>query len=690
MTLATAGGVSSIPWSSRGRRFAANVRALAERHPAAAEAVEAAATELAAYTLRQMPDGNYQIQDDSGGWLGGLQNHKAATAMWQYDPAKGGLLNSISFDGVGFGWLLAEVFRTTINTFNGYAPAIHVLEPDAAALAMALHLHDWQELLRHPRTRWFVGGDALGAFTSAMGAQASWSVPGHVIRCHLRSRAVLPLEESLSELRTKRDASRGHAIAAAAAYYADKDQAYWARRFNDGQPLQILGITSRYTTVLKHAIAELQAAAGQVGHEMRVAIEPDDSSLENPFAEIIADYRPDLIVQISRLRYENPTLPRNVPFLCWDQDNLPCMRTDAATASLDGLTFVAGHGALHGWSFHGWSRRNVIFCHPAACAHRYPATPVSAAALQKYACDISFISNAAASPEEVAAQQAPRWQPALGELFTVCREEILRGAAAGRTWEFGDLQALLRQSSRGLSEPHINELALSLALIADRAFRHAALHWAADYADETGRTFRLYGNGWEKHPRFAKFAAGPAAQGEELRAIYQASTINLQLIEGGFLHSRALDGLAAGGFFLTRASGNDSRSDALSHALHTLGTRAVQLGIRTLRGLRESNDPAAVAAIATLGEHLAAYNIDEPLRALENWAALPQAPVVFPQLADVRFATAAEFRALAGRYIVDGEARKRVATGMRSVVESEFTHARRWRQFLSHIAAALA
>ena len=57
---------------------------------------------------------------------------------------------------------------------------------------------------------------------------------------------------------------------------------------------------------------------------------------------------------------------------------------------------------------------------------------------------------------------------------------------------------------------------------------------------------------WENNPRFAKFAAGFLAPGEELRTVYRASEINLQIIETGFLHSRALDGLAAGGFFLYR------------------------------------------------------------------------------------------------------------------------------------------
>jgi hypothetical protein len=578
---------------------------------------------------------------------------------------------------------------------------------------MALHLHDWQEALHDPRTRCFVGptpAETLQQFATALRDSPAFSLPGQFIRCHLRPRGegpgllagALAVEPIVKEVAAERLRTRDAAVAAANHHYQSKTREQWVRIFADAagatpsRPLRILGITSRYTTVLKHAIAELQAAAIELGHEMRVAIEPDDASLENPFPEVVAEFQPDLIVQISRLRYENPHLPRNVPFVCWDQDNLPCMRTDAATASLDDLTFVAGHGALHGWSFLGWPRRNVIFCHPAASTHRYPLEAVPRELLAAHACDISFISNASAPPEEIASQQAARWKtvPLLESLFTACAQQILAQYQQGKTWEYSELQTLLAHAaqSQGVQahERALGELALSLTLVADRCFRHAALHWAANFAEARGKTFRLYGNGWERHPRFGKFAAGSASQGPQVQAVYQASRINLQLIEGGFLHSRALDGLATGGFFLTRASPNDSRGDALSHALYVLGQRALDLKLDTLAALQASGDPPALEALATLGPCLSPYAPHVPLRALENWAALPQSPVVFPQLAKIRFTTEAQFAQLAETYLADEPARREIAAGMHAVVRERFTHTHRLRQFLRHVADALA
>jgi len=196
-------------------------------------------------------------------------------------------------------------------------------------------------------------------------------------------------------------------------FYAGKDAGYWAGRYEEaaegrGEKLRVLGITSRYTTVLQHSMAELQKAVGASGAEMRVAMEGDDQSMENPCLEMIAEFKPDLIVQISRMRYEHEALPREVPFLCWDQDNLPCMRTERATGSLDGLTYVAGHGAVFGYTTLEWPRENCLFCHPAGATHRYRAEPASERR-GEFACDVSYVSNASGTPGALGEQLRRRW-----------------------------------------------------------------------------------------------------------------------------------------------------------------------------------------------------------------------------------------------------------------------------------------
>jgi hypothetical protein len=84
-------------------------------------------------------------------------------------------------------------------------------------------------------------------------------------------------------------------------------------------------------------------------------------------------------------------------------------------------------------------------------------------------------------------------------------------------------------------------------------YRHQSLLWLA----EMGVDLHIYGRVWEKHPRLSRYAKGIADNVGQLRAICQASKINLQVQPFGAVHQRLLDGLMCGGFFLIR----DGRGD---------------------------------------------------------------------------------------------------------------------------------
>jgi hypothetical protein len=471
-----------------------------------------------------------------------------------------------------------------------------------------------------------------------------------------------------------------------------------------GEPLRVLGITSRYTTVLQHSMSELQAAVQSAGaspatSRFEVAIEPDDQSLENPFLEKIASFKPDLIVQISRMRYENPHLPRNVPFLCWDQDNLPVMRTAQATASLDALTYVAGHAPVFGYTNLGWPRRNCIFCHAAAATLRYQPSPVPESLRKKFACDISYVSNASGSPSSLAENLRQRWNsaPALQRLFDALAADVLAKSARGDTWEFVKLRNLTRArvavEGIALEPAALHELTMALNTLADRAFRHTALEWVARWSLTNSKVLRLYGNGWEANPQFAGFAAGHVSPGEEARAIFQASRINLQLIEPGFIHSRALDGLAAGGFFLTRytiADGLDSEEVA---TLYRLAKWVDAHGIQTDAQLDAIADPEVRQMVAATRAYYHRYEVSEPLcPSLHIWAQMPAAACLFPQLKEITFRSAEEFATLADRYLDgnQGDAiRARIAGDMRTIVEDNFSYTARWKTFVAAIRRGL-
>ncbi len=697
-----------IPWTSRARRFAANIKALEWHVPAAAALVAEAGKDLSAYELHQAADGNYQVLDTRlpviNGWVGGLANHKATALAWQFDRSKPSLPLPVAFDGVAFGWPLLRVLETTANSYLTYSCAVYVLESEPLLVAMLFHMHDLQEILRGRRTKWFVGTDPsamLEEFHQALLAHRGWSLPGQFVRCQVKARPKLDLERITLEVRKTRETSQIESLTSTDAHYAAISPEHWRARFaaarSGGEPLRVLGITSRYTTVLQHSMAEMKAAAETAGARFDIAMEPDDHSVENPFIEKIATEKPDLIVQISRMRYENPNLPKGVPFLCWDQDNLPCMRAPEATASLNPLTYVAGHGAIFGYTNLHWPRQNCIFVHAAAATHRYHAASTPADLLAKHACDVSYVSNASGTPETLAQQLRSRYQANsdLAAFFDELLADLLAQSGQGVTWETVALRNMVRtrakQKGLPLDTQVLTEIMMDVTTFTDRAFRQTALAWVSRWCESNGKTLRLYGNGWESHPTLARWAAGSVTPGEEARAVFQASKINLQLIQPGFSHSRALDGLAAGGFFLTRYTQADGVGSTDIAALYKLATWVAKNAIETDTQLDAVDDPDIRNLTATVRAYYLKNEVVEPLcPSLHIWARTPAAAILFPQLDRIVFRNETEFAAQATKFLADDSLRENLAAEMRSVVEKQFSYRARWDAFTAAIEAGLA
>ena len=208
-------GGGLVPWASRARRFAANLAALEQRTPEGAAAVRAAADGLPRYELHHAADDNFQVFDTQQpphlAWLGGLMDHKSQTRLLQFDRKQTPVPNPVAFDGLGFGWLFAHVLESTANSFLNYSCALYVLEPDPLALAILLHMHDWQAILAQPRVRWFIGGapePLLAVYQEAFERDPGWTLPERYIRCVLRSRAPLEIERATAGARTERHRRR--------------------------------------------------------------------------------------------------------------------------------------------------------------------------------------------------------------------------------------------------------------------------------------------------------------------------------------------------------------------------------------------------------------------------------------------------------------------------------------------------
>jgi hypothetical protein len=210
--------------------------------------------------------------------------------------------------------------------------------------------------------------------------------------------------------------------------------------------------------------------------------------------------------------------------------------------------------------------------------------------------------------------------------------------------------------------------------IAELMFRQSTLAWVADYCDRTGRKLCLYGNGWDTHPRFARYARGFADNGPQLRAIYQASTVNLQIIGTGAIHQRLLDGLAAGGFFLIRYTPTDVMHEPVRRYLTALRKYDPVLG----REYAAGDVPDLVDAVEELcrlrGQDRKFDRITFPVVGSTSYETMEAmnfrrvAGAVFAEYGNVSFASAEEFARLTDRFLSEHDERRRISGSMRAAV----------------------
>ena len=686
-----------IPWSSLRRAFAANLAALKCRDENTAASVEAS-WRIAAeqFELHKAHDGNYQVREAGPAWpprwLPSLDDHRALAHARVYLPPGEISPPPLLFDGLGLGWEVLHACAKTKNVFLQASSTVYIIEPYPEALAIAFHLHDWRELLGDERVQWFVGDGCVDRLRALLDADPTWSLVDRVHRVGIVSKENRPSAiAAISQVDDSRMARVKSLTREIEQRYSGRDAAWWHRRFAEaikengqaqGRPLRILGFTSLHTTFLQYSMRDCLRALESLGHETRLMIETAPHRHLGPVTLLEAQlaFEPDVILLLSRMRYETPhMLHPSIPSLTWDQDSLPWVFDKSKRPRLAWNDFLMGFAARGTSDELGWPARQCHYCAMAGSAETYSSDPLPAEELELYRCDVSYVSHSSATVQaEFLATE--KWLPE-GRLRTVFRravERLLPEWMSGGDYPGSVMTAILDVCEQdGLGAPTYDELCKltqPVHRVAGRAFRQVALEWVADWADHTGHTLNLWGNGWEHHPRLAKYARGAARNGEELRRIYQASIINLQLMMTGFFHQRALDGLMAGGFFLGRRSNS---SDLAGPALRELVRLLDHHHITSSAGLESLTDEEArrkiVATLTSFGEDPRAlsprYIEMRRLTALDDFI-----DEQMPGFENLLFSSAAEFAEKAERFLADAALRAEYAATMRRILLEGYSY----------------
>jgi len=572
-------------WRSLALRFEANMTLLRRRYDWASRVADVWDSEQQYMELHVAADGSRQVFDrrpESGGWRPAFGNHTPQPSAEDLAAEFKDLVQApFVIDGVGLGYQLPWLHTATADTFLGASAVIYQIERSFLALAVALHLNDWRECIADERVRLCCGPDAYGQFERLVEAD-TWNPPPIIVVNVVPwdTKEVLSAEQRVQRFKTRAVTELAALQESVSALYRGRDRRWWHRRYvaaasGKEPPLRVLGITSRFTTVLQYTVRDALKAFEANGCRTSLLIEPNDHA-RLTFAQklrAIRDFSPDLILLIDHTRHgQRAGLIDDVPLVTWVQDRLEWLFSRESGESMGPLDFCMGFARNELVQHYGYPAERFLSCematHPASLGHRSEgrgaslSAGVSEGVDPELSCDVAFATNRGKSMEGIREELRQCKIPAVEKLMDAVyeglqakmKQSVLNGAL--------DCEHFLRTTEQSvgieLTQKGRHEVALGLVrTLVDRLIRRQTIDWAVSWAEQTGRRFHLYGHGWDTHPEYSKVARGYIEHGPRLGRAFLAAKINLHAGTNHAFHQRVLDGLAAGGFFLIRRHADD-------------------------------------------------------------------------------------------------------------------------------------
>jgi hypothetical protein len=682
---------SLLSWSDLSATFEQNLALACKRFESCRKLEQDIRTGTAGLNLYRCNDGNFvlsrRVDQTPRQWLPGFIDWVGLVARTELLPQDTNVVCApYLIEGIAFGHVLRKIHQGTAKMFLTYTPLIHVMEPNVAQFAAWLHLGDHSDILGDERFHLWLGEGCVGEFVDFHRARPMQMAPCDPI-CQPRwgssdeSVAADALERVHEEQSRCAKESR-QAILAGLANQRSAD--HYANRFKgrDKHPLRILGVTSRYTTFLQYSMRDIQQAAIEQGHDFQILIESNDHEPTLPEHYILNQIETatlDLIIILDHNRKEfgqRYDLP--IPYCNWIQDDLPNLFGPNCGRGLDPYDLVVG--TIGNWKARaaGYTKKQWLNLPTPVSVRTFSNEPVSDADMAEYECDVSFASHLHKTRDELLNEALSLvTKPELRRLIEVQYETFGPRIAAGDmpgspVQTIAQIQQLAEELGFRIGSADADQFR---RIFTDRLinshFREQILEWISDM----GLDLHIYGRGWDRHPTLAKHARGPAEHGAQLRAIYQASRINLQAVPTGATHQRLLEGLSSGGFFLIRRTPTDS-CGVLNDSIVR---RCVAMGIQSEDDLWNTSDAELARDVRTLNEALYA-----PSRLYDGFAAdcrvalergfSLQADALLPRYPDVAFATRDEFEELAARFLSDEQARRDIVAAQREVVVKYFSY----------------
>lgn len=701
-----------MSWSRADGRFRTNLAAFDHRTGLGDELLSAWNASRRRLELHQTLDGAWQVYDpETDGWLPQLLPPVAPAQEEDFRKDwSGRVIRTLAMAGLGLGGLVEPIVAASKNTFLTSSPLILLVESSLTAWAIVLHLHDWSALLADPRVVLCAGRQALRDFERRI-ADIDRATPAIFAGGPRWPDGCGEAEclELVDAERARREAAHVAAFERVRAAYAGEGDAQRAERFaaaaRRAVSLSIVGVTSRFTTVLQYTLRDLLGAFEALGHRTHLVIERDDHAHYSPLKslDVIERHHPDLFIHIDHLRSEYPrVLPDELPSICWVQDMLPNLMSAAAGAAVHPREFVIGHNAADLLVDFGYPGGRMVNCAIPVNPLRFNVDDATEAELARFRCDVMYASHAPPHltiADRVAAVRR-RLDGGARAVFDAAHEEL---AAEMRRPHFTgeiELDLLMTRVERRLGVRFNDgalrgELVRALRGIADQHLRELAIRAAADWATRRGGTFALYGHGWEGHPQFSAFARGPLAPGRELALAFRAARVCLHAGCNHSMHQRVLEGLCAGGFFLMQRRESEAQTELYRQVYRLVAARRAALPCDvTGLELPEAYRPSFSALLSALGlDQEGALRVTAKwwitFRALFEMQSLRMAGSIWPDYEQVVFRGVTELEERLDRFTRDEPRRAELAGTMRRAVEQHCSYAALASELLRFVADGL-
>lgn len=624
-----------LPAAFKTELFSANLATLRERRPQLAARIEAFPNRQFLRIFKAKDGGvAYGLQEGNG--VRPLTDPVAPLArlrsqLDQFTPQLMDFTRPILLLGLYPGNELISLFDLSEQDKSPHcAQPIWVCLDSPACLLGFLACWDARNLLASPRITWF--------WADQMPAQTDWlrknpSFP-HVFTLISGAPdssldAVLP---PLAALVKERDQEIELLKAANNAYYDSISDQQLAAIIGNQNPEQsrsstaapssnepshsrrprLLMPTCSWSTFIRHSTSDTCAEFEALGWETRIL---EQEAMLTPYhlVKSINEFKPDVFLFIDHMRYEAEDLyPKNMMFVTWIQDDMDHLQCAEAGKKLTEYAQARKRDMVIGYtedrlvSQFGFPAQRLAQLKIGANSKKFHPVDLTRADRAKYGCDLSFVSNACAPTEAIVKERiAPRVE-SFGlsletcmkihdELWALYRaEKTLSKPENFQAWlmQFPEYRAAYQGSENPRDETGVDELEkkqheltrLFYWRLNDAIFRQVVLEWAAAIP---AINMRLYGLGWENHPRFSRYACGPIEHGPELSKAYQAARWSLHLNITSGMHQRLWEIMASGGRPLLRKNTELKQFEPVQIALFRRLAASVVQGLDFLQAIEE-------------------------------------------------------------------------------------------------------